>query len=50
VVVSTVTFVLSTIPELTGKGLLPYNFHLLKVVGNEKGGGTGGWLLFKDGS
>jgi hypothetical protein len=22
----------------------------LKVVGNEKGGGTGGWLLFKDGS
>jgi hypothetical protein len=23
--------------------------QLLKVVGNEKGGGSGGWLLFEDG-
>ncbi len=23
--------------------------NVLKVVGNEKGGGSGGWLLFKDG-
>ncbi len=24
------------------------NSLLLKVVGNEKGGGSGGWLLFED--
>jgi hypothetical protein len=23
--------------------------YKLKVVGNEKGGGSGGWLLFEDG-
>jgi hypothetical protein len=30
----------------------PLVFHWslpLKVVGNEKGGGSGGWLLFEDG-
>jgi hypothetical protein len=37
-------------PTLCGITTLHHLEENLKVVGNEKGGGTGGWLLFKDGS
>ncbi len=30
------------------KGFQPHFLYILKVVGNEKGGRSGGWLQFED--